>query len=110
MCLCISEIFPTEIRPSDMGFSLLGQFATTIVLLQTAPMGINQAGWKYYLAIVAWCIAFIPIAYLFFPETAGLSFEEIPARFGDDVAVRVNDGRAAHGARRVPAEPGRHVP
>lgn len=74
-----------------MGFSLFGQFASTIILLQTAPIGIDQVGWKYYLVIIAWCIVFIPIVYFFFPETARLSLEEISARFGDDVAVHVND-------------------
>lgn len=29
--------------------------------------------------------------YFFFPETARLSLEGIPAKFGDDVAVHVND-------------------
>ncbi|KAG8420208.1 hypothetical protein J3459_011309 [Metarhizium acridum] len=91
MYLYVSEIFPTEIRPIGMGFSLFGQFASTIILLQTAPIGIDQVGWKYYLVIIAWCIFFIPIVYFFFPETAKLSLEEISARFGDDVAVHVND-------------------
>ncbi|KIW02571.1 hypothetical protein, variant 2 [Verruconis gallopava] len=91
MYLYVSEIFPTEIRPIGMGFSLFGQFASTIILLQTAPIGIVHVGWKYYLVIIVWCIFFIPIVYLFFPETARLSLEEISAKFGDDVAVHVND-------------------
>lgn len=91
MYLYVSEIFTTEIRPIGMGFSLFGQFASTLILLQTAPIGIDQVGWKYYLVIIAWCVAFIPVVYFFFPETAGLSLEEISARFGDDVAVHVND-------------------
>jgi MFS family permease len=42
MYLYVSEIFPTEIRPIGMGFSLFGQFAATIILLQTAPIGFVQ--------------------------------------------------------------------
>lgn len=91
MYLYVSEIFPTEIRPIGMGFSLFGQFASTIILLETAPIGIQNVGWKFYLVIICWCIVFIPIVYFFWPETAGLSLEEISARFGDDVAVHVND-------------------
>jgi hypothetical protein len=91
MYLYVSEIFPTEIRPIGMGFSLFGQFAATIILLQTAPIGIVSVGWKYYLVIITWCIVFIPIVYFYFPETAQLSLEEIGQRFGDDVAVHVND-------------------
>lgn len=91
MYLYVSEIFPTEIRPIGMGFSLFGQFTSTIILLQTAPIGINNVGWKYYLVIIVWCIVFIPIVYFFFPETARLSLEEVSQRFGDDVAVHIND-------------------
>lgn len=91
MYLYVSEIFPTDIRPIGMGFSLFGQFAATLILLQTAPIGIQNAGWKYYLVIICWCIFFIPIVYFFWPETARLSLEEVGAKFGDDVAVHVND-------------------
>lgn len=91
MYLYVSEIFPTEIRPIGMGFSLFGQFAATIILLQTAPIGINEVGWKYYLVIVAWCIVYLPMIYFYWPETARLSLEEISKQFGDDVAVHVND-------------------
>ncbi|OCL07237.1 MFS sugar transporter [Glonium stellatum] len=91
MYLYVSEIFPTEIRPIGMGFSLFGQFAATIILLETAPIGFANVGWKYYLVIIIWCIFFIPIVYFFFPETARLSLEEIAKNFGDEVAVHVND-------------------
>jgi hypothetical protein len=60
MYLYVSEIFPTEIRPIGMGFSLFGQFAATIILLETAPIGFANVGWKYYLVIIIWCIFFIP--------------------------------------------------
>lgn len=91
MYIYISEIFPTEIRAIGMGFSLFGQFSSTIILLQTAPIGFAQVGWKYYLVIIVWCIVFIPMVYLFWPETAGLSLEEVAKNFGDDVAVHVFD-------------------
>jgi MFS family permease len=91
MYIYVSEIFPTDIRPIGMGFSMFGQFASTIILLQTAPIGIVNVGWKYYLVIICWCIVFIPMVYLYWPETARLSLEEIASRFGDDVAVHIND-------------------
>ena len=77
MYLYVSEIFPTEIRPIGMGFSLFGQFAgklpargetslakiamtATIILLQTAPTGFDNVGWKFYLVIICWSTFFIP--------------------------------------------------
>ncbi|KAF2466989.1 general substrate transporter [Lindgomyces ingoldianus] len=91
MYLYVSEIFPTEIRPIGMGFSLFGQFAATIILLQTAPIGFAKIEWKYYLVIIVWCMVYIPMVYFFWPETARLSLEEIAKKFGDEVAVHVND-------------------
>ncbi|GLI78201.1 hypothetical protein PoHVEF18_006508 [Penicillium ochrochloron] len=91
MYLYVSEIFPTEIRPIGMGFSLFGQFASTLILLETAPMGFNNAGWKYYLVIICWSVVFIPVIYFFFPETARLTLEEIAQNFGEEVAVHLTD-------------------
>jgi hypothetical protein len=34
--------------------------AATLVLLETAPMGFNNIGWKYYLVIICWSAFFIP--------------------------------------------------
>lgn len=74
-----------------MGWSLFGQFAASIILLQTAPIGFVAVGWKYYLVIICWSICFIPVIYFYFPETAGLSLEEVNKQFGDEVAVHIND-------------------
>jgi MFS family permease len=60
MYIYVSEIFPTELRPIGMGFSLFGQFAASLILLQTAPIGFAEVGWKYYLVIICWCIVYIP--------------------------------------------------
>ncbi|KAK8020088.1 hypothetical protein PG990_005226 [Apiospora arundinis] len=85
----ISEIFPTEIRSIGMGFSLFGQFAATIILLQTAPLGFAAVGWKYFLVVICWSVVFIPVIYFFFPETAQLSLEEVEKQFGDEVATHI---------------------
>ncbi|KAK4950817.1 hypothetical protein LTR10_010810 [Elasticomyces elasticus] len=91
MYLWVSEIFPTEIRSIGMGFSLFGQFVATLIVLQTAPIGFAQVGWKYFLLVVCWCAVFLPLIYFYFPETARLTLEEISERFGDDVAVHITD-------------------
>lgn len=73
------------------GFSLFGQFAASLILLQTAPIGFVTVGWRYYLVIIICSLVFIPIIYFYFPETARLSLEEISAKFGDEVAVDLRD-------------------
>ncbi|KAK8082737.1 hypothetical protein PG996_001518 [Apiospora saccharicola] len=87
MYIYISEIFPTEIRSIGMGFSLFGQFAATIILLQTAPIGFAAVGWEYLLVVICWSAVFVPIIYFFFPETSQLSLEEVERQFGDEVVT-----------------------
>ena len=115
MYLYVSEIFPLEIRGIGMGkpipsqqnppssyntnthtkgFSLFGQFAATIILLETAPIGFVNVGWKYYFVIIAWCPIFMLLIYFYWPETAKLSLEEISARFGDHVAIDITGASA----------------
>ncbi|KAK7704993.1 hypothetical protein SLS57_010276 [Botryosphaeria dothidea] len=99
MYLYVSEIFPTEIRSIGMGWSLFGQFSSTIILLQTAPLGFANAGWKYYLVIICWSAFFLPCIYFFWPETARLTLEEIGKNFGDEVAVHITDATDEEKAR-----------
>lgn len=65
--------------------------SATIILLQSAPIGFNAVGWKYFLLVIVWSVLFIPAIYFFWPETARLSLEEIGKQFGDEVAVHLND-------------------
>ena len=67
MYIYVSEIFPTELRPIGMGVSLFGQFAASLILLQTAPIGFAEVGWKYYLVIIVWCIVYIPSKFSHYP-------------------------------------------
>ena len=42
--LYVSKSIPTDVRPIGMEFSLYGQFASALVLLQTAPIAISSKG------------------------------------------------------------------
>ncbi|KAI9870980.1 MAG: hypothetical protein M1830_003560, partial [Pleopsidium flavum] len=81
-----SEIFPTHIRPKGMAFSIAILFLATIPYLEAAPTAFAEVGWKYYLLFILLTVINIPIIYYYFPETKGLSLEEINEKFGDEVA------------------------
>ncbi|KAJ6114118.1 hypothetical protein N7512_007563 [Penicillium capsulatum] len=79
----VSEIFPTRMRAIGSSISISGLFVASIIYTQSATSAFSNIGWKYYLvftttsALMAVCLS------LFFPETKGLSLEEIDTCFGD---------------------------
>jgi hypothetical protein len=74
-----------------VAFSLAVLFLSTIAYLEAAPTAFAQVSWKYYLLFIILTTINIPLVWYYFPETKGLSLEEIGAKFGDDVAVRLMD-------------------
>lgn len=86
-----SEIFPTHIRSQGLAFALGILFLSTIAYLEAAPTAFAQVGWKYYLLFIILTAINIPLVWWLFPETKGLSLEEIGAVFGDEVAVHLTD-------------------
>jgi hypothetical protein len=84
-----SEIFPSHIRARGVAFSLAVLFLTAMVYLEAAPTAFAQVGWKYYLVFLIITSINIFIVWWIFPETKGLSLEEIGELFGDHVAVQL---------------------
>ena len=82
-----SEIFPTHIRSRGMAWSLAVLFLSTVAYLEAAPTAFAQVGWKYYLLFVLLTAINIPLVWWLFPETKGLTLEEIGEKFGDEVVV-----------------------
>ncbi|KAF2792178.1 general substrate transporter [Melanomma pulvis-pyrius CBS 109.77] len=81
-----SEIFPTSLRAQGMGFSIIGLFAMTLIYTQSAPTAFAHIGWRFYLVFILVPIGGAPVMYFFFPETKGLSLEEVGQLFGDEVS------------------------
>ncbi|KAK5333045.1 hypothetical protein LTR98_010865 [Exophiala xenobiotica] len=105
-----SEIFPTHIRAKGVGWSVSGLFLMTtsksnpgvcltektnphdmciLVYTSVAGTAFNSIGWKYYLVFIIVTSLMLPYVVWKFPETKGLSLEEVGALFGDEVALDV---------------------
>lgn len=84
-----SEIFPSHFRSYGTAWSLSILFLSAMVYLEAAPTALAVIGWKYFLLFI--CLTFVNtiIVWRFFPETKGLSLEEIGEVFGDEVAVKL---------------------
>jgi MFS family permease len=82
-----AEIFPTHVRAMGMGASIFSQAATTVLYTELAATAFGEIGWKYYLVFIIVPLMGVLLVWKYFPETKGLSLEEIAAAFGEDVVI-----------------------
>ncbi|KAI1309172.1 general substrate transporter [Xylaria venustula] len=76
-----AEIFPTAVRARGLNFSASGSSIGSIVAAQVWPVGIETIGSKIYFFFMAINFACIPIILLFYPETKGVSLEDMDILF-----------------------------
>ena len=72
----------------------------------TTPIGFASLGWQFYLVWAAVALSIIPCVYLFYPETTGLSVEEIDQVFIDSPSVLATVGVAEARRKEKAANPG----
>lgn len=70
-----------------MAFSIVSYFASLLIYLQVAPTAFATIGWKFYLVFLISLLCFIVPLFFYFPETKGLSLEEISRLFGDEATT-----------------------
>jgi Sugar (and other) transporter. len=51
------------------------------MVVQVTPPGIANLGWKFWIIWACICFSFIPITYLFYPETSNRTLEDIDRFF-----------------------------
>ncbi|KAH8556084.1 major facilitator superfamily domain-containing protein [Umbelopsis sp. PMI_123] len=92
----LTEVAPYELRSKASAiFSLMGSI---IGLFQSYvnPIAMAAISWKYYIVFLCiLCCEFI-VVYFYFPETKGLSLEEVSVIFEEDAAA-VGTGALRHG-------------
>ncbi|RYO82765.1 hypothetical protein DL764_009558 [Monosporascus ibericus] len=70
-------IFPTSVRARGLNFSASGGAIGSIITAQVWPVGNDNIGSRIYFYFMGINFACIPIIYLFYPETKGLSLEDM---------------------------------
>ncbi|TPX07835.1 uncharacterized protein E0L32_010522 [Thyridium curvatum] len=90
-----SEIWPTHLRAKGFAISCAGLFIGSLCLLEAAPTAFQTIGWRFYLIMMSFSIIFSVLFALYWPETKGLTLEEIAAKFGDELAISEGEGEKA---------------
>ena len=59
------------------------------MVVEITPIGIQNLGWQFYIIWTVLNGAFVPIVYLFYPETAGRTLEDMDRYFREQPGVLV---------------------
>ncbi|MCJ1410797.1 hypothetical protein MMC19_004883 [Ptychographa xylographoides] len=81
------EILPYHIRANGI---MIQSLATNLALFfgqYVNPIGIDAAGWKFYILYECWLVVELITIYFFFIETRGATLEEIARTFDGQEAV-----------------------
>ncbi|KAI0159303.1 hexose transporter [Pestalotiopsis sp. NC0098] len=84
-----TEILPYSIRGKGIAVELFSIYGSLIIAAFCNPIGIEDIGWKYYIVFCCLLALFLPVVYLFFPETKGRSLEEIAVIFDGEQALDI---------------------
>lgn len=98
--LGVPWLYPTEInalafRAKGAALAMATNWIMNYMVAQVTPPGIANLGWKFWLIWMILCASFVPITYLFYPETANRSLEDIDRFFGDNHNVLVFNNKLA---------------
>jgi len=75
------EILPLEARTRGTAISVSAHWMWNFCIVMITPVLINRIGWKTYLIFMILLALFVPFVYFCYPETSGLSLEEIDNLF-----------------------------
>ncbi|KAL2784568.1 sugar transporter [Aspergillus keveii] len=88
--LCVAyvvEIWPNVMRARGVAMCMMMTNAALTFNIFVNPIALDAIAWKYYLVFVAVIIAALFTVYFAYPETAGLSLEQIRILFDGDEDV-----------------------
>lgn len=87
-------LYPTEInslayRTKGAALGTATNWAFNFMVVEITPIGIQSLQWKFYIIWTIFNASFVPIVYLFYPETADRTLEDIDRLFRDDAPIFV---------------------
>ncbi|KAE9363945.1 general substrate transporter [Stipitochalara longipes BDJ] len=101
-------LYPTEINSLSMRTkgAALGTAANWIfnfMVVEITPIGIEKLGWQFYIIWTVFNASFVPIIYLFYPETSDRSLEDIDRLFRENGDIFIFRDKNAIAAKRPAA-------
>ncbi|KAI0011592.1 general substrate transporter [Xylariaceae sp. FL0662B] len=87
--LGIPWLYPTEInslpmRTKGAAVATMTDWLTNFIVVEVTPIGLKTLGWKFYIIWTIINAVAMPILWLFYPETANRTLEDLDAYYRDD--------------------------
>ena len=79
--LYASEVAPLSLRTTITGISSAIWWGLSVLIALVTPIAFNAIEWKYFIIFAALNAGIIPVIYYIFPETAGLTLEDVDEVF-----------------------------
>ncbi|KAL2205545.1 MFS general substrate transporter [Sarocladium strictum] len=77
------EIFPYRLRGRGLSVTYISSFSGLVLVTQVNPMAMEALSWKYYIVFCCVLACLLVVIWFLFPETKGLTLEEIRVVFED---------------------------
>lgn len=87
-----SEILPLRLRQRGSSVSTACNWIFNYMIVQITPIAISNIGYRTYIIFAVLNATWVPLIYLFFPETKGLQLEDIDRLFAKEGATLPNTG------------------
>ncbi|KAF5391090.1 hypothetical protein D9757_003158 [Collybiopsis confluens] len=71
------EINSLSMRSKGAALATASNWISNYIVVQITPTGIQNLGWKFYLIWMVFNVIFVPLIWLFYPETANRHLEDI---------------------------------
>ncbi|RAL65904.1 hypothetical protein DID88_005566 [Monilinia fructigena] len=90
----VSWLYPTEInslcmRTKGAALGTASNWIVNFMVVEITPIGIENLGWKFYIIWTVFNASFVPIIYLFYPETSDRTLEDIDRLFRENTSILV---------------------
>lgn len=92
--LGVPWLYPTEInalalRAKGSALAMATNWICNYMVAEVTPVGIANLGYRFWIIWAVLCAGFVPVTYLFYPETANRSLEDIDRFFEGNRGVVV---------------------
>ncbi|KAE9376448.1 sugar transporter [Stipitochalara longipes BDJ] len=82
-----AEINSLSMRTKGVAVSTATSWAFNYMVVQITPLGVQNLGWRFYIIWAVCNAAMVPVVYLFYPETADRSLEDIDRFFKENQGI-----------------------